>query len=343
MLYNEIKKTEDEVKNFLENIKTKGNLEEFRQIFLVKKGKIQQLFEKLREVPKEQKPMLGKLLNDLRTFAESTYQNLLSKFAESQIQTPKIDLTLQGRVQFLGRKHLINQTLEKMVSIFYDLGFAVAEGPDIEDEYHNFDALNFPTDHPARDMQDTFFLKSGEKLLLRTHTSPVQIRVMHSQKPPIRSIMPGRVYRNEAISARSLAEFHQIEGLYINKNVSFAELKGTMIEFSRRMFGEQLKFRFRPSFFPFTEPSAELDITCFLCNGNGCRVCKYSGWLEIAGCGMVHPNVLIAGGIDPEEYSGFAFGLGIERVAMLLSGVDDIRLFYQNDVRVLEQFGISLE
>lgn len=343
MLYNEIKKTEEEVKNFLQQINSKKNLEEFKQIFLVKKGKIQQLFDKLREVPKEQKPMVGKLLNELRAFAESSYQKLLSNFTKSEARISKIDLTLPGRVQYLGRKHLINQTMKKMVSIFIDLGFAVAEGPDIEDEYHNFDALNFPPDHPARDMQDTFFLKAGEKLLLRTHTSPVQIRVMHSQKPPIRTIMPGRVYRNEAISARSLAEFHQIEGLYINKNVSFAELKGTMIEFSRKMFGEQLQFRFRPSFFPFTEPSAELDISCFLCDGKGCRVCKYTGWLEIAGCGMVHPNVLIAGGIDHEEYSGFAFGLGIERVAMLLTGIDDIRLFYQNDVRVLEQFGASLE
>lgn len=338
MLIDEIRQVEREVKTILAQLNTKKDLEDFRLKFLVKKGKIQQLFDRLREIPREDKPTIGKLLNDLKALAETNFNILLSKFEEQEAKRPKIDLTLPGRQSFVGRKHLIYKTMEKMISIFEDLGFTVAEGPEIEDEYHNFDALNFPPDHPARDMQDTFFLKTGEKLLLRTHTSPVQIRVMHSQRPPIRSIMPGRVYRNEEISARSLAEFHQIEGLYINKDVSFAELKGTMIEFSRKMFGSNLKFRFRPSFFPFTEPSAELDITCFLCLGNGCRVCKYTGWLEIAGCGMVHPNVLIAGGIDPEKYSGFAFGLGIERVAMLLSGIDDIRLFYQNDLRVLEQF-----
>jgi phenylalanyl-tRNA synthetase alpha chain len=228
--------------------------------------------------------------------------------------------------------------MDRMIDIFKELGFSVAEGPDIEDGYHNFDALNFPPDHPARDMQDTFFLKDKEQeLLLRTHTSPVQIRMMQLQKPPIRSIMPGRVYRNEAINARSLAEFHQIEGLYIDKKVTFAELKGTLMTFAKKMYGENSRFRFRPSFFPFTEPSAELDISCYLCGGTGCKICKQTGWLEIAGCGMVHPNVLKAGGIDPEVYTGYAFGFGIERVAMLRTGINDIRLFYDNDVRVLEQ------
>ncbi len=334
----EIKKVEEEVKEFLENLRTRDELEKFRNQFLVKKGKIQQLFEMMRELPKEEKPKAGRLLNELRNFAETTYNELLEKISINQERKSKTDLTLPGRLDYLGHRHPIYQTMNKMVDIFVQLGFKIAEGPDIEDEYHNFDALNFPYDHPARDMQDTFFIKSEKKLLLRTHTSPVQIRVMHSTKPPIRYIMPGRVYRNEAISARSLAEFHQIEGLYINHNVTFAELKGTMIEFSRRMFGENLRFRFRPSFFPFTEPSAELDISCFLCEGKGCRVCKYTGWLEIAGCGMVHPNVLKAGGIDPEEYTGYAFGLGIERVAMLLTGIDDIRMFYINDLRVLTQF-----
>ncbi len=228
--------------------------------------------------------------------------------------------------------------MEQMVNIFREMGFSVAEGPDVEDGYHNFDALNFPPDHPARDMQDTFFMKNGENLLLRTHTSPVQIRVMQGMKPPIRSIMPGRVYRNESINSRSLAEFHQIEGLYIDKNVSFSELKATMMVFARKMYGENSKFRFRPSFFPFTEPSAEMDISCFLCGGKGCRVCKHSGWLEIVGCGMVHPNVLRNGGIDPEIYSGYAFGFGIERVSLLKTGVDDIRLLYENDTRFLNQF-----
>jgi phenylalanyl-tRNA synthetase alpha chain len=338
MLLDEVKNLEIEVRGAIDSLSTKKDLEEFRLNFLVRKGKIQQFFDRLREVPKDEKPIVGKLLNEIRRLAEQTFAELQQKFESLEVEQPKIDLTMPGRTYSIGKKHPIYQTMEKMVGIFQELGFTVAEGPDIEDEYHNFDALNFPPDHPARDMQDTFFIKSDQRLLLRTHTSPVQIRVMHSQRPPIRCIMPGRVYRNEAISARSLAEFHQIEGLYINRKVSFAELKGTMIEFARRMFGKDIRFRFRPSFFPFTEPSAELDISCFLCDGAGCRVCKYSGWLEIAGCGMVHPNVLIAGGIDPEEYTGFAFGLGIERVAMLMAGIDDIRLFYLNDLRVLEQF-----
>jgi phenylalanyl-tRNA synthetase alpha chain len=334
----EIKKVEQEIKEHLEKINSKKELEKFHNLFLVKKGKIQQLFDRMRELPKEEKPAVGKILNELKKLAESRYREIHEKITAEIESTPKVDLTLPGRVNFVGHHHPIYQTMRQMVNIFIELGFKVAEGPEIEDEYHNFDALNFPPDHPARDMQDTFFIKSDKKLLLRTHTSPVQIRVMHSTTPPIRYIMPGRVYRNEAISARSLAEFHQIEGLYINRRVTFAELKGTMIEFSRRMFGENLRFRFRPSFFPFTEPSAELDITCFLCGGKGCRVCKYTGWLEIAGCGMVHPNVLKAGNIDPEAYTGFAFGLGIERVAMLLTGIDDIRMFYINDLRVLQQF-----
>ena len=232
------------------------------------------------------------------------------------------------------------QAKARMEEIFIRMGFAVATGPDIEDDYHNFEALNFPPDHPARDMQDTFFVKHGDRedLLLRTHTSPVQIRLMQSQKPPIRAIMPGRVYRNEAITARALAEFYQVEGLYIDKGVTMAQLKGTLFEFARAYYGEGIRFRFRPSFFPFTEPSAEMDITCFLCEGKGCRVCKYSGWLEILGCGMVHPSVLAGCGIDPEEYSGYAFGMGIERTQMLAIGLDDIRLFYENDMRFLEQF-----
>jgi phenylalanyl-tRNA synthetase alpha chain len=334
----EIKKIEEEVKEFLTNLRTKEDLEKFRNTFLVKKGKIQQLFDRMRSLPNEEKPIVGKYLNQLRNYAESQFKELYESISAKEAKKSHLDLTLPGRVNFVGHKHPIYQTMDRMVDIFVKLGFKVAEGPEIEDEYHNFDALNFPPDHPARDMQDTFFIKSDKKLLLRTHTSPVQIRIMHATKPPIRYIMPGRVYRNEAISARSLAEFHQIEGLYINHNVTFAELKGTMVEFSRRMFEENLRFRFRPSFFPFTEPSAELDISCFLCNSKGCRVCKYTGWLEIAGCGMVHPNVLKAGGIDPEEYTGYAFGLGIERVAMLLTGIDDIRMFYTNDLRVLTQF-----
>ena len=338
-MLDEIQSLRAAVEAVLSNIKSDKELESFRLEYLVRKGKIQTLFDRLREVPMEDKPLAGKELNLLRSFAENNYKTLKERFESKQSLVPDIDITLPGRKLFKGSYHPVMQTIARMTEIFNSLGFSVATGPDIEDEYHNFDALNFPPDHPARDMQDTFFIRSDDhKLLLRTHTSPVQIRVMKSSKPPIRCIMPGRVYRNEAINARSLAEFHQIEGLYIDKNVSLAELKGTLIAFAKRMYGEASKFRFRPSFFPFTEPSAELDISCFLCGGKGCRICKYSGWLEIAGCGMVHPNVLSNCGIDPEEYTGYAFGGGIERITLLLNEIDDIRLFYDNDVRFLRQF-----
>lgn len=327
-----------EISEKLKTINNNDTLENFRLEYLVKKGKIQELFDQMKNLPKDKKPLVGKELNLLRKFVESQYNELKDKITSTQDSTPDIDLTLPGRKSFEGSKHPVVETMHAMINIFESMGFTVAEGPEIENGYYNFDALNFPPDHPARDMQDTFFLKTGENLLLRTHTSPVQIRVMQSQKPPIRTIMPGRVYRNEAINARSLAEFHQIEGLYINKKVTFAELKGTLMTFAKKMYGENSKFRFRPSFFPFTEPSAELDMSCFLCDGKGCKICKHTGWLEILGCGMVHPNVLKAGGIDPEEYSGFAFGFGIERVALLRTGIDDIRLLYENDIRVLEQF-----
>jgi phenylalanyl-tRNA synthetase alpha chain len=338
-MLDEIKKIRTEVESRLPEIKNSGDVEKFRLEYLVKRGCIQSLFDRLKDVPKDEKPLVGKELNILRNFAEENYKSLKEKFEKTTETVSELDLTLPGRKEFTGSHHPVLQTMHEMVDIFIKMGFSIAEGPDIEDEYHNFDALNFPPDHPARDMQDTFFIESDKKLLLRTHTSPVQIRVMKEMKPPIRCLMPGRVYRNEEINARSLAEFHQIEGLYIDKHVTFAELKGTLIQFAKKMYGENSKFRFRPSFFPFTEPSAELDITCFLCGGGeGCRVCKHSGWLEICGCGMVHPNVLKECGIDPEIYSGYAFGFGIERVTMLRTGIDDIRLLYENDVRVLEQF-----
>ncbi|MFM8437234.1 MAG: phenylalanine--tRNA ligase subunit alpha, partial [Candidatus Kapaibacterium sp.] len=249
-----------------------------------------------------------------------------------------VDTSLPGRFVPIGTLHPIRQTMDRMTEIFRGMGFQVALGPDIEEDYHNFEALNFAPDHPARDMQDTFFVKDRPNVLLRTHTTPVQVRLLQSMKPPIRAIMPGRVYRNEAISARALAEFHQLDGIYVDRNVSFAELKGTMLSFARQMYGSDIKYRFRASYFPFTEPSAEMDITCFLCKGEGCRVCKNSGWLEIMGCGMIHPNVLRESGLDPEEFSGYAFGFGIERVTMLRTGIQDIRLLYENDIRVLEQF-----
>jgi len=337
-MLNEINNFNREIGQLLASIMSIDELEKFRLEYLVKKGKIQILFDRLKDVPKEEKPLIGKELNILRSYAETEYSNLKEKFEKAKVSKSDYDLTLPGRTKTTGTYHPINQTIKEMVNIFSGLGFDVVEGPDIENEYYNFDALNFPPEHPARDMQDTFFIKSENNLLLRTHTSPVQIRIMQASKPPIRCIMPGRVYRNEAINARSLAEFHQIEGLYIDRKVTFAELKGTLMLFAKKMYGENSEFRFRPSFFPFTEPSAELDITCFLCGGKGCRICKHSGWLEICGCGMVHPNVLKAGGIDPEVYSGYAFGFGIERVTLLRTGINDIRLLYENDVRVLSQF-----
>jgi phenylalanyl-tRNA synthetase alpha chain len=289
-------------------------------------------------VPKEDKPLVGKELNMLVSFAEAEYERLLEQYSAAASNVKTVDTSLPGRYAPVGSLHPIRQTMDRMTEIFRGMGFEVALGPDIEDDYHNFEALNFAPDHPARDMQDTFFVKDRPNVLLRTHTTPVQVRLLQSMKPPIRAIMPGRVYRNEAISARALAEFHQLDGIYVDRNVSFAELKGTMLSFARQMYGNDIKYRFRASYFPFTEPSAEMDITCFLCKGEGCRVCKQSGWLEVVGCGMIHPNVLRESGLDPEEYSGYAFGFGIERVTMLRTGIQDIRLLYENDIRVLQQF-----
>lgn len=324
----EIKQIKEKISEQIEKIEDSTKLQEFRQEFLVKKGKIQALFDEMKNAPREQLPILGKELNILRKYAEAEFAKLSEKFESKPKSTAAIDLTLPGRTSFKGSYHPVLQVIREMVSIFNSLGFTVAEGPEIEDEIHNFDALNFPANHPARDMQDTFFVKSDNPLLLRTHTSPVQIRVMQSQTPPIRCIMPGRVYRNESIDSTHLAEFHQIEGLYIDKNVTLAELKGIMILFAKKMYGDGLQFRFRPSFFPFTEPSAELDVS----RDGG------ENWMEVAGCGIVHPNVLKAGGIDPEIYSGYAFGFGIERITMLKTGLDDIRALYENDIRVLNQF-----
>jgi len=247
-----------------------------------------------------------------------------------------IDLTLPGKNVKIGSRHILTQTLFEIKSIFKGLGFSVYDGPELESDYYNFESLNFPPDHPARDMQDTFFV--SEKFLLRTHTTPVQIRIMEKEQPPIRAIMPGRVYRNEAISSRSYCMFHQVDGIYVDTDVSFAELKGTLVSFAEQFYGEGLKYRFRPSFFPFTEPSAEMDITCYICKGKGCRVCKHSGWLEILGCGMVDPNVFKYVNYDSEKYTGYAFGMGIERIAMLKYGIDDIRIFFENDLRFLKQF-----
>lgn len=316
-----------------------ADAEGFRLKHLVRKGTIAGLFDRMREVPKEAKREVGQALNELRAAAEGAFESMQARF-NGTAATVGPDVTLPGRALYHGHEHPIRRAQARMEEIFVRMGFAIATGPIVEDDYHNFEALNFAPDHPARDMQDTFFVKSEgrEDLVLRTHTSPVQIRVMQSQKPPIRAIMPGRVFRNEAVSARSLAEFHQVEGLYIDRGVTLAQLKGTLFEFAKAYYGEDVKLRFRNSYFPFTEPSAEMDITCFLCEGKGCRICKGTGWLEILGCGMVHPNVLRNCGIDPEVYSGYAFGMGIERTQLLRIGLDDIRLFYENDVRMLEQF-----
>jgi phenylalanyl-tRNA synthetase alpha chain len=336
------------MKNQIEEVKSKflseilsvddeKQLEELRVKYLGRRGIIQSLFDKLREVPKEEKPALGKLLNELKELAQGKYNEKKLEIERKKAKVESVvDLTIPGRLKYTGRKHPLTQTLEEIKKIFIGMGFEVASGPEIEDDYHNFEALNIPPEHPARDMQDTFFIE--DKIILRTHTSPVQIRVMESRKPPVRIIAPGRVYRNEAISARSYCLFHQVEGLYVDEGVSFAELKGTLLAFAKQMFGSDVKLRFRPSFFPFTEPSAEVDVSCFICGGKGCRVCKYGGWLEILGCGMVDPNVFKFVGYDTEKYTGYAFGMGVERIAMLKYGIDDIRLFYENDFRFLDQF-----
>lgn len=332
----------NEVKSYL--AKDKKDLEAFRLKYISKKGEISELFEELRKVSAEQKKNVGKVLNQLKQTAESKLAELTEKLEESPTTGTEIDLTLPPIPNEIGNLHPLTLTRYRIIEIFERLGFNVADGPEIEDDWHNFSALNFPENHPAREMQDTFFIDKkdaatgGQDILLRTHTSNVQIRMMEKQKPPLRAIMPGRVYRNEAISARAHCFFHQVEGLYIDKNVGFADLKQTIYHFAKEMYGNDIKIRFRPSFFPFTEPSAEVDVSCLICKGSGCNVCKYSGWVEIAGSGMVHPNVLKSCNIDPEEYTGFAFGMGIERVTMLRYQINDLRLFSENDVRFLRQF-----
>jgi phenylalanyl-tRNA synthetase alpha chain len=313
------------------------DVELFRQEFLGRNGEIQNLFEEFKSVAPAEKKTFGKVLNDLKNLAESRYTSFKDSLSEESTNND-IDLTLPVIPNKLGNLHPLTLTRNRIVEIFERLGFNVEDGPEIEDDWHNFSALNFPDNHPAREMQDTFFIQKNPDILLRTHTSNVQIRLLHKKKPPVRSIMPGRVYRNEAISARAHCFFHQVEGLYVDTNVSFADLKQTLYQFAKEMFGKETKIRLRPSFFPFTEPSAEIDISCLICHGKGCTVCKNTGWVEIAGSGMVHPNVLRNCGVDPEEFTGFAFGMGIERVTMLRYGINDLRLFSENDVRFLRQF-----
>ena len=312
--------------------------EEFRIKWLGTKGLVKNLMGEMKNVPNEKKKEFGQILNEFKQFTEARYEELKSSTSNPETQTPNIDLTLPGDNIAVGTRHPISLMTNRIISIFQRLGFAVAEGPEIEDDWHNFTALNLPEHHPARDMQDTFYVQQNPDWLLRTHTSNIQIREMQKGKLPIRIICPGRVYRNETVSARSHCFFHQVEGLYIDENVSFADLKQTLYFFAKEMYGSDVKIRFRPSYFPFTEPSAEMDISCMLCKGAGCNVCKKTGWLEILGSGMVHPNVLSNCGIDPNKYTGFAFGMGIERPALLKYGINDIRLFSENDVRFLKQF-----
>ena len=314
-------------------------LEQFRIRFLSKKGLIPALFEDFKNVPPENRREVGQALNDLKNKAQDKVNTLKEQIETGAAEVKSgIDLSLPVDFMQLGSRHPLSVIRNEMVQIFSRVGFTVAEGCDIEDDWHNFTALNFQQDHPARDMQDTFFIEKDPEILLRTHTSPVQIRAMELRKPPLREIYPGRVFRNEAISARAHCIFHQVEGLYVDHDVSFADLKQTLYYFAHEMFGEGTQVRFRPSYFPFTEPSAEMDVTCLVCGGKGCPICKYSGWVEILGCGMVDPNVLENCGIDSEEYTGFAFGMGIERIAILKYRIQDIRLFFENDVRFLKQF-----
>ena len=327
--------------NSFQSIST-DELETFRIRFLGTKGIIKDLFEEFKTVSSEEKRVLGKVLNEFKQLAEAKYQTLKENSEAGQTSdSSEIDLTLPGAGFELGGRHPLSLVRKEIIEVFKKLGFNVAEGPEIEDDWHNFSALNFPEEHPARDMQDTFFIKKGgEKgdIALRTHTSSVQVRMMENGQPPFRAIMPGRVYRNEAISARAHCFFHQVEGLYIDENVSFADLKQTLFYFVQELFGVDTKVRFRPSYFPFTEPSAEMDISCSICKDAGCQFCKHSGWVEILGCGMVDPNVLDNSNIDSKKFTGYAFGMGIERITNLKYQIKDLRLFSENDIRFLKQF-----
>jgi len=322
---------------------TPDSVEQYRIKYLGTKGLVKQIMGEMKNVPNEQKKEFGQILNGFKIVAEEKMMQLQEALGDSGEQGgANFDFTLPGDPIPVGTRHPLNLVRNQMISIFKRLGFAVAEGPEVEDDWHNFGAMNLPADHPARDMQDTFYVQEASEnnaaWLLRTHTSSVQARVMESQKPPIRVICPGRVYRNETISARAHCFFHQVEGLYIDENVSFADLKQTLYFFVQEMFGKDVKVRFRPSYFPFTEPSAEMDISCQICAGKGCNICKHTGWVEILGSGMVHPKVLENFDIDPEKYTGFAFGMGVERIAQLKYQVNDLRLYSQNDLRFLEQF-----
>jgi phenylalanyl-tRNA synthetase alpha chain len=322
------------------NPQNKEEVEQFRIQYLGTKSELKTLFSEIANVPSDRKREFGLLTNAVKQAAETKFQALKAAedAAEATTAFDHLDLTAPSEPTHLGSRHPVTLTMNRIIDILGRIGFTIAEDREIEDDWHNFTALNTPEDHPARDMQDTYYLKNDMSHLLRSQTSTVQVRVMEKQTPPIRIISPGRVYRNETISARSHCQFHQVEGLYVDKNVSFADMKQVLYYYAKEMFGENTRIRLRPSFFPFTEPSAEMDVSCFICESKGCNVCKHSGWVEIMGCGMVDPAVLTNCGIDPKKYSGFAFGMGVERQAMLLYRINDIRLLFENDVRFLEQF-----
>ena len=339
----------DKVKDILAEIQaanpgTAEEIEQFRIKYLGSKNILKPLMGEIRNIPNEQKKEYGQLVNQTKQAAEAKLASLQAaqSSAAAASEGQKLDLTASGEPIALGSRHPISITMDRIIDIFSRIGFTVAEDREIEDDWHNFSAMNTPEDHPARDMQDTFYLKDSTSMLLRTHTSSVQARVMTNKKPPIRIIAPGRVYRNETLSATAHCQFHQVEGLYVDENVSFADLKQTLLYFAQEMYGPNTKIRLRPSYFPFTEPSAEMDVSCFICDSKGCNVCKYTGWVEVLGCGMVDPKVLENCGIDSQKYTGFAFGMGIERQAMLRYRINDIRLLFENDVRFLKQFTSAL-
>ncbi|MFH1159379.1 MAG: phenylalanine--tRNA ligase subunit alpha [bacterium] len=325
----------------IEGLKASGleEVEQLRLKYLGKKGQVSLLFDQFRTIPPEAKRAVGQLLNELKIRATRKIEELKAALDTSDEEAdPGLDMSRPADQILVGARHPLSIVRNQIIEIFSRIGYTVSEGPEIETDWYNFTALNFPAEHPAKDMQDTFFIEKDPDIVLRTHTSSVQIRVMEAEQPPIRKIFPGRVFRNEAISARAHCIFHQVEGLYVDTGVSFADLKQSLYYFARELFGEQTQIRLRPSFFPFTEPSGEMDISCNICGGKGCNICKYTGWVEILGCGMVDPQVLLNCRIDPAKYSGFAFGMGIERIAMLKYQIRDLRLFFENDIRFLQQF-----
>jgi phenylalanyl-tRNA synthetase alpha chain len=336
MIKDTILEVQKQFKEALAKANDNLSLEEVKNTYLGRKGKVAGLFSMMGEIPPQERKDVGQLLNKLKIDLQSQFDAKTNEFSSGSSKKEWVDYTLPGYAMPAGSRHPLTQAVDDMLSIFQRLGFDIAYGPEVETDWFNFESLNFPPNHPARDMQDTFYTEGGG--ILRTHTSPVQTRYMSKHEPPVRIVAPGRVFRNEAISARSYCLFHQIEGLYVDKDITFADLKGTIELFCRMYYGKDVKIKFRTSYFPFTEPSAEIDVSCFLCGGKGCRVCKHTGWLEIMGCGMVDPNVLKAVNYDPEKYTGYAFGLGVERMVMMRLGINDIRILFENDVEFLRQF-----